>query len=142
MRFLAIVGLVLGIARGVAVAAPEIHVNVPTIGIDETERTSHADAIRRAMAEAFRDANDIKHVDLVVTKLNVILNEETVDISAEIKVVVSTTSNEIRSFVSGCATFTISKRQYKPARLAQLRHQALTDALEGLSRRLRPRRVA
>ena len=142
MRFLAIVGIVLGIARGVAAAAPEIHVNVPAVGIDDAERAAHVEAIRRVMTEAFRDANDIKHVDVVATKLTVTINQETVDVSAEVKVVVSTTSNEIRSFVSGCATFTISKRQYKPARLADLRHQALTDALEGVQRRLRPRRVA
>lgn len=142
VRLLAIVAFVVGLAR-FAYAAPEVHVNVPTVGIDDAERGCHVDAIRRAMVEAFRDAKDAKYVDVVVSKLTVELQNDHVSVSAEIKVVISSGA-EIRSFGSGTAVFTISKRQYRPERVSALRHQALADALDGLQRRLRAtyRRVA
>ncbi len=136
MRILAIAMIVLGLARS-ASAAPEIHVQVPTVGIDDAERATHVDAIRRAMESAFHDVAGVKHVDLIVSKLAVVINAETVDVTAEVKVVISTATGEIRSFCSGTATFTIAKRRYRPERALALRHQVLADALDGLQRRLR-----
>jgi hypothetical protein len=58
--------------------------------------------------------------------------------------VISTSDNQLRTFGSGTATFTLARRQYRPERLAALRGQVLADALEGLTRRMRAtdRRVA
>jgi len=128
-----------------AAPAPQIHVSVPTIGIDDAERACHADAIRRVMKDAVRDAGiDAKSVDVTVSKLAVVIGEDKVEISAEIKVVISTTDDQLRSFGSGTARFEIARRQFRPARVAALRHQVLNDALDGLYRRMRatPRRVA
>ena len=128
-----------------AAPAPQIHVSVPTVGIDDAERACHTDAVRRVMKDAVRDAGiDAKSVDVTVAKLAVVIGEDKVEISAEIKVVISTTDDQIKSFGSGTAKFSIARRQFRPARVAALRHQVLNDALDGLYRRIRatPRRVA
>src|SRR5688572_312110 len=140
------VGIVLvALWAGVASAAPEINVSLPSVGMDDAERTCHVDAIRRVMTEALREAGiEAKAVDIAVSKLSVVIGDERVEISAELKVIISTANDEIRSFGSGTATFSIAKRQYRPERSAKLRHQVLSDALDGLQRRLRAayRRVA
>jgi hypothetical protein len=105
-------------------------------GIDDAERATHTDAIRRAMREAVRDA---KSVDVSVSKLSVTVADDKVLVTAEIKVVVSN-EGQIRSLGSGSATFAIAKRTYRPERARELRSQALQDALEAVQRRLRASR--
>ena len=126
---------------GVAAAAPEVHVCMPPTGIDADERAAHIDAIKRAMIAA---APDAKTIDVSVTKLGVVIGETDVEISAELKVIVSTSDDQIRSYGSGTATFSIARRQFRNERAAALRHQVLNDALDGLQRRMRAtyRRVA
>jgi hypothetical protein len=135
-----VIAIVLGYFAASAAAAPEIHVDVSSLatGIDDTERTGHVDAIRRAMREAIRDASiEIRHVDVCVTKLVTEIAAERVDISVELKVVVSTADDRIRSVGSGTAVSSTPRRAFRIERLPALRRQALGDALEGLQHRLR-----
>jgi hypothetical protein len=127
---------------GVAAADPAVHICMPqTAGIDAAERTAHEDAIRRAMIAA---APDAKAIDVSVSKLSVVIGKDNVEVSAELKVVVSTTDDQIRSFGSGTARFSVARRQHRPERVPALRRQVLLDALDGLHRRMRAayRRVA
>jgi hypothetical protein len=136
MRFMGIVLVML--FAGTAAAAPEVHVSLPTVGMDDAERACHVDAIRKAMTEAVRETGvDAKTVDLAVSKLSIVIGEDKVQVSAELSVIISTAKDELRSFGSGTATFSIAKRAYRPERTAKLRHQVLSDALDGLQRRMR-----
>lgn len=123
---------------GVA-SATTIHVCTDAVvGIDAKERADHVDAIRRAMTDAIREARiDAKTADIAVTKLAVVIGEDKIEVSAEIKVVISTSDDQLRSFASGTATFTIARGRYRADRLTSLRHQVLDDALDGLRRRMR-----
>ena len=140
MRFVVVGILVLGMWR-TAEAAPDVHVCLQTTGIDDAERATHVAEIRRVLAEA---APDVKTIDVAVTKLSVVIGDDKVLVSAEVSVVVSTGDDQIRSFGSGTATFTIARRPYRPERVAALRQLVLGDALDGVQRRVRAayRRVA
>jgi hypothetical protein len=140
MRWL--VGIIVVLWFGVAAAEPTVHICMPqTAGIDAAERAAHENAIRRAMIAA---APDAKTIDVAISKLAVVIGDDKVEISAELKVVVSTSDDQIRSFASGTAKLTLARRQYRPERVAALRRQVIMDALDGLHRRMRAayRRVA
>jgi hypothetical protein len=139
MRWL--VGMIVMLWFGVAEAAPEVHVCMPATGIDAPERAEHIAAIKRAMIAA---APDAKTIDVNVSKLSVVISADQVEISAELKVIVSSSDDQIRSYGSGTATYSIARRQFRPARAGVLRRQVIHDALDGLHRRMRTayRRVA
>jgi hypothetical protein len=139
MRWL--VGIIVMLWFGVAAASPEVHVCMPPSAIDAVERAAHIDAIKRAMIAA---APDAKTIDVSVAKLSVVIGEKNVEVIAELKVIVSSSDDQIRSYGSGTATFSVARRQYRPARVGALRRQVLLDALDGLHRRMRAasRRVA
>lgn len=142
MRFVVVGILLLGSFGGRAEAAPDVHICMDGLsGIDDAERATHIAEIRRTMADA---APGVKTIDVAVTKLSVVIGDDKVLVSAELRVIVSTRDDQIRSFGAGTATFTIARRQYRPERVAALRHQVLTDALDGVQRRMRAayRRVA
>ena len=142
MRFV-IVGILLLCCFGArAEAAPDVHICMDGVsGIDDAERAGHVAAIRRTMTEA---APDVKTIDVAVTKLSVVIGDDKVLVSAELKVIVSTRDDQMQSFGAGTATFTIARRQYRPERVTALRRQVLSDALDGVQRRMRAayRRVA
>ena len=119
-------------------AAPEIHVNIPQQGIDDAERAVHVDALRTQMRALLVDANiDVKSADVCVSKLSIVVGQDKVIVSAEVRIVLSTKDDRILSLVSGTATFAIDKRQYRPEKTRELRRQVLADALGGVAKRMR-----
>ena len=142
MRLVVVGILLLGSFGARAEAAPDVHVCMDgTSGIDDAERAAHVAQLRRTLAEA---APEVKTIDVAVTKLSIVIGDDKVLVSAEVKVVVSTRDDQIKSFGVGTATFTVARRHYRPERAGALRHQVLGDALDGVQRRRRAayRRVA
>ena len=128
-----VVGILLVLCLGaVAEAAPAIHVSLPSTGMDEAERACHADAVRKALQGV-----DAKSIDVSVAKLTLVIGADKVEVTAEINVVISTTDDQIRTLGSGTAKFSVARRQFRPHRAVALRGQALGDALEGISKKLR-----
>ena len=133
-----IMGMMVLVCFGTASGAPAtaIHVSVPQAGIDDTERTAHAEAIRTAMRTALQDAG-AKSADVCVTKLGIEITDDTVVVSAEIAIVISDSDDRIRTFASGTATYSIARRKYRPEQTGAMRKQVVADALDGLGRRVR-----
>lgn len=126
------------ICAQVAHAAPEIHVSVPQHGLDDAERAVHADALRTQMRALLHDAGiDAKSADICVSKLSIVIGDDKVVVSAEVRIVLSTKDDRILSLASGTATFAIARRHYRPEKTRELRGQVLADALDGLGRRVR-----
>lgn len=136
MRF---VGMLLALLCFVSVAeaAPTVHVNLPSAGMDEAERSHHIEAIRRMMRDAYAEA---KTIDVTVAKLSIVIGAQRVDVSTEIKVVICAADDRILTLGSGSAAFSIPRRQFRANRAIVLRHQVLRDALEEISRKLRAAR--
>jgi len=100
--------------------------------LDDSERSAHAETIKRAVAPAVTD----KHVDINVTQLSITTTDNNqIEVVAEIGFEVSTSHDEIASFGNQVAKITLPKS--RAGNLAQLRGDAIRCALEDLVRRLR-----
>jgi hypothetical protein len=146
MRIIALAG-VLALAfvetSHAAPARPAVHVTLDAAGLAPAERTGHVNAIRTAMADAISATGvDAKALDVSVTRLSYATVGTDVEICVEIKVIVSTTANQIQSFASGHARLLVPRRSFRPDQLPQLRQAVVHDAIDALRRRIRALRPA
>ncbi len=122
------------------VADPEVHVTVTTPSVDVANRKGHEDTVRRVLLDAFKCAAATPGefgFDVSVTKLSVDIVRGHVEISAELHVVISDRDGNILSYVTGSAVIEAPNRARAPERMAQLEHQAIAEAADGVIHPLR-----
>ncbi|MDQ3296055.1 MAG: HEAT repeat domain-containing protein [Myxococcota bacterium] len=113
---------------------------------DKTTRQVNAEILRNFLMERFRanpvvttvaaDAKklslDERHLDLSVTKLDVVTTSTMVEIDAQLRFAISDSTGKMLSFVSGGAKVQVSRKTFNPKYLPNLRREALEGAMRGL----------
>jgi hypothetical protein len=150
MRSLAVV-LALVVAAPLAVAAPrprnEVGVRVATASdtspgtLATGVRARHADVVRRALLEALhrsgadvrRAGEPLKQIDVSIIAWRVASAAERTDVSTELRVVICDGHGRMLAIVTGRAKISAPGRN---APIAELREQALAEAVGGITRSL------
>ncbi len=113
---------------------------------DKKTRQVNAEILRTFLIERFRanpsvttvaaDARklslDERHLDLSVTRLDVVTTGTMVEIEAQLRFAISDSTGKMLSFVSGGAKVQVSRKTFNPKYLANLRREALEGAMRGL----------
>lgn len=113
---------------------------------DKNTRKLHGEIIRETLHASFKatplvttvaaDARrwglDPRHLDLSVTKLETQTVGAYVEIEAQLRLAISDDAGRMLSFVSGGAKVQVPKRTFHPKYLANLRREALENAMRGL----------
>ncbi|MEO8703365.1 MAG: hypothetical protein ABI867_25180 [Kofleriaceae bacterium] len=143
MRIVTLTGVLLLALAGIGEAAPAVRVTLNSNAIGAVERSGHVDRIRTALADAVAAAPaDAKHLDVAVTRLSYATVGDEVEVCVELKVIVSTAGDEMRSFASGNARLTVARHGFRVDQLPALRRAVMHDALDALRRRIRSLRPA
>jgi hypothetical protein len=113
---------------------------------DKAARKQHADIIKRVLMQhcraepsitsTFDDAQrwDLiaRHIDLSVTRLDVVRNATAVEIDAQLRLAISDDSGKMLSFLSGGAKVQVGNQTFDPRYLPALRKEALENAMRGM----------
>ncbi len=148
MRTLALV-LVLAVTGGVASAAPrprgERGVTIASASdaspgvLDTSARKRHAEIVRHALLDVLRRSGSDtrlagiapRQIDAAVVSWRVTPRGRGTDVSAQIRIVVCDGHGKMLSILTGRATVTGA-----PGQIAQLREQALAEAVGGMTANL------
>jgi len=109
--------------------------------LDALTRRHHAEIVRRALLDVLhRSGADVRHagvgprqLDVAIVGWRVTSTATTTDVTAELKVVLCDDHGKILSIVTGRARVSGPR---DPSRLAELREQALTGAVGGMTHTL------
>jgi hypothetical protein len=113
---------------------------------DKATRKVHADVIKRVLTlklrsepsvtsisdEAQRWALEARHIDLSVTRLDVVRTAAAVEIQATLRLAISDDSGKMLSFLSGGAKVQVGNQTFDPRYLPALRREALENAMRGM----------
>lgn len=113
---------------------------------DKVARKAHGDILRSTLTASFKstplvttvaaDAQkwglDPRHLDLSVTKLDVTLAGNYVEVDAQLRLAISDESGKMLSFLSGGAKVQIPRKTYNAKYLPNLRKEALENAMRGM----------
>lgn len=115
-------------------------------GADKATRKLHADIIRRVLTDRCRnevsvtssahDAErwglDARHIDLMVTRLEVASTGEVVAIDAELRLAISDDKGRMLSFLTGGAKLDVPVAKFDPKYLPGMRREVLENAMRGM----------
>jgi len=152
MRTIALLLVLLsGIARA-DVARPQVVVTIASShdespeSEDQAVRDANRETIRQALLAALRSSPQLtsvaqagalaRRVDLSVVALHATESAHGVELSTELKVVISDASGKILSIVTGGAKAEVSRHAFG-SRLPAIRMQLLQDAMQGMFAPLR-----
>ena len=113
---------------------------------DKATRKVHADIIKRVLTqqlrsepsvtaapeEAQRWGLDPRHIDLSVTRLDVVRTASAIEIAAQLRLAISDDSGKMLSFLSGGAKVQVGIPTFDPRYLPALRREALENAMRGM----------
>ena len=113
---------------------------------DKATRKQQADIIKRVLAlqcraepsitSTFDDAQrfglEARHIDLSVTRLDVVRTASAVEIDAQLRLAISDDSGKMLSFLSGGAKVQVGNQTFDPRYLPALRREALENAMRGM----------
>jgi hypothetical protein len=113
---------------------------------DKATRKQHADIIKRVLVmrcraeplitSTFDDAQrfglEARHIDLSVTRLDVVRTASAVEIDAQLRLAISDDSGKMLSFLSGGAKVQVGNQTFDPRYLPALRREALENAMRGM----------
>ena len=147
MRRLFLVVSMLGVLglSGVASADPD-HVIIgsavdATPTADAKERVVNAATVKRALARLVaREVStrgDVRHLDISVVSLTVDPLGDNVVVSAQVRIAVSGGHGTLLQVFAGGAKVEIPGRSYRAHRLASMREDALTSAVEAVFHRVK-----
>jgi hypothetical protein len=113
---------------------------------DKKTREANADILRNFLTNQFRanpqlttlveDAQKknltTRHLDVSVTKLDVVTAGTHVEVDVQLRLAISDASGKMLSFVSGGAKVQVPKNKYNPKYMPNMRRDALEGAMRGL----------
>lgn len=131
---------------------PDLYVTINTSADDSPGKTDkaarkvHGEILRQTLASSFQaqpmvttvasDAQkwglDPRHLDLSVTKLEVVQGGTMVEVEAQLRLAISDDSGKMLSFLSGGAKVQVPKRTFDMRYLPNLRKEAIENAARGL----------
>lgn len=117
---------------------------------DKVTRKTHAEVIKRVLvaqlaseasvtslaADAKRWGLAERHIDLAVTKLDVVKAGGFTEVCAELRLAISDDHGKMLSFLSGGAKVQVPTAKFDMAYLPALRREALENAMRGMFRKL------
>ena len=135
MRYLIAIAAVAGVAGAAAPPAIEVHATcATTVALDAATRTAHTDRLRTVLVAAFRDVpSDARFgVDASIAKLDVRPSARTVEIRAEVHLVLSDAQRRIQWMGTSGATVSVPAASYRRAELPALQREAVEHATREL----------
>lgn len=113
---------------------------------DKATRKTHAEIVKRVLTEQLRteasvtslarDAQrwglEARHIDLSVTRLDVVTVGSYIEIAAELRLAVSDDNGKMLSFLSGGAKVQVPSQKFDAKYLPSLRKEALENAMRGM----------
>jgi hypothetical protein len=113
---------------------------------DKTTRKTHAEIVKRVLVDQLKteasvtsvagDARrwrlDARHIDLSVTRLDVVKVGGYIEIDAELRLAVSDDDGKMLSFLSGGAKVSVPSQTFDAKYLPSLRKEALENAMRGM----------
>ena len=113
---------------------------------DKATRKVHADIIKRVLTQKLRSEPSVtsttdeaqrwgleaRHIDLSVTRLDVVRTAASVEIEAQLRLAISDDSGKMLSFLSGGAKVQVGIPTFDPRYLPALRREALENAMRGM----------
>jgi hypothetical protein len=84
------------------------------------------------MDEAQRWSLEARHIDLSVTRLDVVRAGAAVEIHAQLRLAISDDSGKMLSFLSGGAKVQVGNQTFDARYLPALRREALENAMRGM----------
>jgi hypothetical protein len=113
---------------------------------DKATRKLHAEILRRVLLQQCRGEPSVtlqaedaerwglaaRHIDLSVTRLDVVNTAANVEIAAQLRLAISDDSGKMMSFLSGGAKVQVSNQTFDPRYVPALRRQALETAMRGM----------
>lgn len=113
---------------------------------DKPTRKMHGDILKETLAKSFTsnpmvtmtasDAErwglDPRHLDLSVTKLDVVQSGVYVEIEAQLRLAISDDNGKMLSFLSGGAKVQVPKKTFNAKYLPNLRREAIENAMRGM----------
>jgi len=113
---------------------------------DKAARKVHGEILRQTLSDSFKsqpmvttvatDAQkwglDPRHLDISVTKLEVLQAGTMIEVEAQLRLAISDDSGKMLSFLSGGAKVQVPKRTFDAKYLPNLRKEALENAARGL----------
>jgi hypothetical protein len=131
---------------------PDLYVTINTSAddspgkADKAARKVHSDILRQTLSDSFKsqpmvttlatDAQkwglDPRHLDLSVTKLEVMQTGAMIEIEAQLRLAISDDDGKLLSFLSGGAKVQVPKRTFDTKYLPNLRKEAIENAARGL----------
>jgi len=113
---------------------------------DKVARKQHSEILKQTLAASFKatplvttiaeDAQrwglDPRHLDLSVTKLDVVQSGQFIEIEAQLRLAISDENGKMLSFLSGGAKVQIPKRTFNAKYLPSLRKEAIENAMRGM----------
>lgn len=131
---------------------PDLYVTINTSAddspgkADKAARKVHGDILRQTLSDSFKnqpmvttiatDAQkwglDPRHLDLSVTKLEVMQAGTMIEVEAQLRLAISDDNGKMLSFLSGGAKVQVPKRTFDAKYLPNLRKEAIENAARGL----------
>lgn len=117
---------------------------------DKAMRKQHADIVRDALLESFREAPQVTlaaddaerwgldplHIDVSVVKLELVDDGAYVDLQADLRLAISDSSGKMLSFLSGGAKVQVLRSKFDARFLPDMRREALESAMRGMFEKL------
>ena len=94
-------------------------------------------ALATLIAQERRDHGNTRHLDVAVVSLHVAALRDSVVVSAKVRITVSADHGTLLQVIAGGARVEIAKRAYRERRLAELRDDALTGAVQAVFRKVK-----
>ena len=135
---------------------PDLYVTINTAADDSPGKTDkptrkmHGEILKGTLKDSFRssplvtmvaaDAEkfglDPRHLDLSVTKLEVVTADGYIECEAQLRLAISDDNGKMLSFLSGGAKVQVPKKTYNQKYLPSLRKEALENAMRGMVAKL------
>ena len=136
------IALLLMMLCGAAAADPNVRVEIASshddVSVDVASRDANRETIRQALQASLAQSPQLvatgaasRRVDLSVMSIDAIDGDHGVELSTQLKIVISDASGKILSIVTGGAKVEVSHRAFG-SRLPAIRRQLLRDAVDGL----------
>ncbi len=131
---------------------PDLYVTINTSAddspgkADKAARKVHSEILRQTLSDSFKSQPmvttiateaqkwglDSRHLDLSVTKLEVVQAGTMIEVEAQLRLAVSDDTGKMLSFLSGGAKVQVPKRTFDAKYLPSLRKEAIENAARGL----------
>lgn len=113
---------------------------------DKPTRKAHGEILRKTLTESFQSTPVVttiaadaerwslrqRQLDLSVTKLDVVLAGNLVEVEAQLRLAISDQDGKMLSFLSGGAKVQVPRKGYNARYLPNLRKEALENAMRGM----------